>query len=146
MNCVLPTCMQPGCRLHGSCSALFPQKLHEECLPFLDPANRRYRYFRLREQDRFIGPYHPLVLLLWNAHMNIQRITHAAWSLYLLKYAMKVRIASMNSHQSLSKDCYLKDGLASAVVKQFPITTQEHKHCKKPCILSCHEYTPRNGL
>lgn len=93
--------LQPGCRLHGSCSALFPQQLHDQALPYLDPANRRYRYHRLREEDRLIGPYHPMVLMLWNAHMNIQRITHAAWSLYLLKYAMKVRVGT---HQSCKPD------------------------------------------
>lgn len=39
--------------------------------------------------DRVVVPYHPLVMLLWGAHMNIQAVTQQAWSLYLLKYAMK---------------------------------------------------------
>ncbi|KAJ7536236.1 hypothetical protein O6H91_12G061400 [Diphasiastrum complanatum] len=29
------------------------------------------------------------MLLLWQAHMNLQRITNTGWSFYLLKYAMK---------------------------------------------------------
>ena len=29
------------------------------------------------------------LLLAWNAHCNVQRVVNAAWSLYLLKYAMK---------------------------------------------------------
>lgn len=35
-------------------------------------------------------PYHPMVLMTWCAHMNIQRVTAAAWSFYLLKYTLKV--------------------------------------------------------
>ncbi len=34
-------------------------------------------------------PYHYTTLILWGAHMNIQRITSSYWSYYLLKYAMK---------------------------------------------------------
>lgn len=39
-------------------------------------------------------PYHPMVLMTWGAHMNIQRVTSAAWSYYLLKYTLKVRPAA----------------------------------------------------
>ncbi len=34
-------------------------------------------------------PYHCTTLILWGAHMNIQRIISTYWSYYLLKYAMK---------------------------------------------------------
>ncbi len=34
-------------------------------------------------------PYYCTTLILWGAHMNIQRITSSYWSYYLLKYAMK---------------------------------------------------------
>lgn len=37
-------------------------------------------------------PYHPAVLLAWNAHMNLQAVTDAAWSYYLLKYAAKEQL------------------------------------------------------
>ncbi len=37
----------------------------------------------LREVDRNVVPFHPKVLLMWGAHMNIQRITNSAWSFYL---------------------------------------------------------------
>ena len=30
-----------------------------------------------------------MILLLWAAHMNLQRISQTAWSFYVLKYAMK---------------------------------------------------------
>jgi hypothetical protein len=34
-------------------------------------------------------PYHTSLLLLWNAHINIQHITYSYWSYYPLKYTMK---------------------------------------------------------
>ena len=46
--------------------------------------------FRPRHCDRNVVPYHPTILLLWGAHMNLQRITNNAWSFYLLKYSLKV--------------------------------------------------------
>ena len=33
---------------------------------------------------------HLQVLLLWGAHVNVQRVTQTAWSRYLLKYTLKV--------------------------------------------------------
>jgi hypothetical protein len=45
----------------------------------LDPEyGKRYIYFRADEHDANVVPYHPLVLLLWNAHMNIQVRIEAA--------------------------------------------------------------------
>jgi hypothetical protein len=49
----------------------------------------RWIYYRPRHVDRNVVPYHPLILLLWGAHMNLQRVTSDAWSHYLLKYAFK---------------------------------------------------------
>jgi hypothetical protein len=44
-----------------------------------------------------------MVLMTWGAHMNIQRVTSAAWSYYLLKYTLKVRLT--NSAQVLTAAC-----------------------------------------
>ena len=33
-------------------------------------------------------PYHATILLLWGAHINLQRVNTACWLYYLLKYAM----------------------------------------------------------
>jgi hypothetical protein len=40
-------------------------------------------------EDRNIVPYHASLLLLWNAHLNIQDIIFSYWSYYLFKYIMK---------------------------------------------------------
>jgi hypothetical protein len=42
-------------------------------------------YFRPGWEHRNVVPYHPAILLIWGAHMNLQMITNASWSLYLLK-------------------------------------------------------------
>ena len=78
-----------GCREAGNCKYHFPapqQLVHDTVF---DAKSKRYLYYRPRHVDRNVVPYHPTILLLWGAHMNLQRVTNAAWSAYLLKYAMK---------------------------------------------------------
>ena len=81
---------QSGCRKEGHCNRGFPGKIQTEKAAVYNDANQRYQYYRPRECDRNVVPYHPLVALFWGAHTNIQRITSSAWSIYLLKYAVKV--------------------------------------------------------
>lgn len=50
----------------------------------------RYQQPCLWPHVRAVHPCLQGVLLVWNAHMNLQRVTNASWSRYLLKYAMKV--------------------------------------------------------
>jgi hypothetical protein len=70
------------------CKKLFPFQPHRQGTTF-DALTNRYEYFRFCEYDMWIVPYHPGVLLCWNGHMNIQRITNTDWSYYVLKYAAK---------------------------------------------------------
>lgn len=80
-----------GCCEFGHCARHFPAPLHPSKEAYLEGKEQRWQYYRPRYRDRNIVPYHPGVLLLWDAHMNLQRITDTAWSFYLLKYAIKVR-------------------------------------------------------
>eukprot|EP00951_Prasinocladus_malaysianus_P048892 scaffold663445_cov75-Prasinocladus_malaysianus.AAC.1 len=57
--------------------------------PVVDPSTGRYLYFRRGYCDRNVVPYMPDLLLLWGAHCNVQLVTNAAFSRYLLKYALK---------------------------------------------------------
>ncbi len=61
-------------------------------------ATLHYVFHRPRYCDRNVVPYHPTILLLWGAHMNLQRITNHAWSFYLLKYSLKVSILCPSAH------------------------------------------------
>lgn len=64
----------------------------------------RWIYYRPRYVDRNVVPYHPVILLLWGAHMNLQRVTSDAWSHYLLKYAFKCEpTGSLNSNPESAK-------------------------------------------
>lgn len=49
----------------------------------------RWRYPCAAEADRNIVPYHARCLLLWGAHMNLQRVADADFSWYMVKYTTK---------------------------------------------------------
>ena len=81
---------QYGCRKDKFCKSGFPGAVQLVKAALYDDVSMRYKYYRPRHCDRNVVPYHPLVALFWGAHTNIQRITASAWSVYLLKYAVKV--------------------------------------------------------
>lgn len=62
-----------GCRENGRpCKRLFPYCTNRAGTCFNEDT-QRYDYFRFSEHhDQYIVPYHPQVLALWQAHMNIQ--------------------------------------------------------------------------
>ena len=47
-------------------------------------------YYRPSYNDRNVIPYRPMILLMCNAHKNIQKVTNTKWTWYLLKYVNKV--------------------------------------------------------
>jgi hypothetical protein len=71
------------------CKLCFPYDSHAKGTS-QDEDTGRYLYFRFDNDDQYVVPYHPLILLLWRAHMNLQRITDTQWSYYVLKYASKI--------------------------------------------------------
>ena len=84
-------------------------------------------------------PYHPTVLLLWNAHMNLQRITNSAWSFYLLKYAMK---CEPNGQMSLDTSSAAKLGLqdvSPAQLKLIENFVMIHPVCPTEAVMLCAE-------
>jgi hypothetical protein len=74
---------------HSDCKYGFPFSVHENDKAIFNIRNTRWEYHRPRYIDRNVVPYHATLLLLWGAHLNLQRITSTYWSYYLLKYAMK---------------------------------------------------------
>ena len=84
------TCIENMCLGDNHrCKYGFPHAVQPSHAPVFQPTNNRWVYYRPRDADRNVVPYHPVILLLWGAHMNLQRITQTAWSFYVLKYAMK---------------------------------------------------------
>jgi hypothetical protein len=88
-------CTKEGCCANKQrrCQYGFPFPPHMSRTPAYNPATKRWEYYRPGEQHRNCVPYHPDVLMLWGAHMNVQRITNSAWSFYVLKYALKAEPA-----------------------------------------------------
>jgi hypothetical protein len=79
-----------GCRDNNRpCSYKFPYPTNHAGTIF-NTNTGHYDYFRFNSANQWIVPYHPTVLLLWRAHMNIQRITDTQWRKYILKYATKI--------------------------------------------------------
>ncbi|KAG2482459.1 hypothetical protein HYH03_018605 [Edaphochlamys debaryana] len=88
----LHTCREAGkagCCQEGPCRYKFPFAPHQSLTPELDPETQAYKYYRPSWPHRNVVPYHPVLALLWGAHMNLQRINSSNWSFYVLKYAMK---------------------------------------------------------
>ncbi len=55
----------------------------------MNNVSNRWEYYRPRYANRNVIAYHPTLLVLWGAHMNMLQITSSHWSHYLLKYSMK---------------------------------------------------------
>jgi hypothetical protein len=49
----------------------------------------RYRYKRLKETDRWIILYCLYILILWQAHINVQYCTSGGLAKYISKYVIK---------------------------------------------------------
>ena len=95
----------------------------------------RHIYARFCDADQWVVPYHPAVLLAWQAHMNIQAVTATAWSFYVLKYAAKMQLPSNISLAAEALHTLGLEGiseqqarLASAVVLSRPVCPCEAAH------------------
>ncbi len=69
------------------CKFGFPNKILSK--ETLNKAKNRYLPRRRCDEDRCVVPYNPETLLLWGAHMNIQKVTTSGWEMYLAKYVAK---------------------------------------------------------
>ena len=119
------------CR-HGrkDCKHGFPFKVNRSGTRF---TGQRYEYLRLHPGDKNVSPYIPSLLLLWNAHLNVQRVSDTQWSAYMLKYALKCEPAAklnlkLDTMHRLGlsgtfQEAQLK--LASAAIFSQPVTPCE---------------------
>ena len=71
----------------SKCKYGFPYPLQEE--EGLNKAGNRFLPRRTHKEDCNVVPYNPEILLLWGAHMNIQKVTASGWEMYLAKYVAK---------------------------------------------------------
>jgi hypothetical protein len=114
-------CREGGCCAHKSnvCSFGFPFPPQPQVDPVFNPGTKKYEYCRLNVEDRNVVPYHPSILLLWNAHMNLQRVTNEAWSFYILKYALKTEpMGKLNLKEGAFEKMHVS-GLTQLQMKAF---------------------------
>ena len=69
------------------CKYGFPQKLQNK--DGIDKDGIRFEYKRTELEDRYIVPYNPYALQMWDAHIYIMRITSNGLDRYLVKYIAK---------------------------------------------------------
>ncbi len=66
-------CMQNN--NNNQCKFGFPYPQHILENPTLNNVSNRWEYYKPRYVDRNVVAYHPTLLLLWGAHMNMLQIT-----------------------------------------------------------------------
>ena len=69
------------------CKKKFPRPYSP--ITYYNEDEQRFIYRCVTEKDRWIVPYHPATLLIWNAHMNIQYVSSKNLGKYLTKYVVK---------------------------------------------------------
>ena len=77
-------CGGPGA--NGKCSKGFPCEISETTHHV--PGNSRYTYAR-GEDDVWVSPYNPELLLIWDGHCNVQYVTSEGLAAYITKYVTK---------------------------------------------------------
>lgn len=55
-----------------------------------DESGQRYEYKRREKEDSLVVSYNPYLLLAWDGHVNVQKITNTGLERYLVKYISKV--------------------------------------------------------
>jgi hypothetical protein len=67
---------------NGTCKFEFPYFPHVELISFLYKKTNKWEYYKPQYEDQNVMPYHPTLLLLWQAHLDILHITYSYWSFY----------------------------------------------------------------
>lgn len=77
----------------GPCRKGFPAQLSS--VTYQKPGELRYTYRRLSAADQYVVPYSPHLLLLWQAHCNVQYCTSGGLAKYISKYVTKAEPKSL---------------------------------------------------
>eukprot|EP00951_Prasinocladus_malaysianus_P000169 scaffold1283_cov18-Prasinocladus_malaysianus.AAC.1 len=125
-------CRPHLCKSKGTCRLKFPKQQQKVITPHYNESTHRFEYYRPRKCDRNVVEYHPLLLLFWGAHCNVQKVTSEEFSRYLLKYQMKVEPSgTLNLDEDASKALGIDDlteiqrKTAAALLLSRPVCAQE---------------------
>jgi hypothetical protein len=85
------TCSQQLCRKDCNnalqCRKGFPADLSHQT--YQKAGELRFTYKRRKEEDGWVVPYAPRILLIWDAHCNVQYCTSGESAKYISKYVTK---------------------------------------------------------
>ncbi|OWA55112.1 hypothetical protein BV898_19496 [Hypsibius exemplaris] len=91
-HCFDSRCLRgPGGTRLKNCKYGFPFAMCSE--ERLDKTGIRYEYLRSDIEDVSVSPYVLELLLYWQGHVNVQRVTKHGWEMYLAKYIAKSETA-----------------------------------------------------
>jgi hypothetical protein len=79
------------CKHKSHCKYGFPFTMKPNQQSKFNTYTNQWKYYRPKHEDHNIVSYHASLLLLWNAHLNIQYITSSYWPYYLFKCTMKCK-------------------------------------------------------
>ena len=136
-------CREGGCtHIDGGnglkyCKLGFPVDVHMNKEASIHPITGKWQYYRPGPEHRNVVPYHPVLLLLWGAHMNIQRVTNEAWSFYLLKYAMKCEPAGSLNLQPADARAIGLEGLNDMQLKLICTSVMSRSISATEAALTC---------
>ncbi|CAF0998397.1 unnamed protein product, partial [Brachionus calyciflorus] len=86
-KCVDRRCFRSKKRFFKKCKYGFPYDLCDQ--DHIDD-NFKYYYKRTKNEDRDVGPYNKMLLMLWEGLVNVQYCTKRGLEQYLVKYISKV--------------------------------------------------------
>src|SRR5215216_2326555 len=79
-------CEGPAALGH-TCKKGFPRSFSSST--YFNNEIQTYVYKCLKPEDQWVVPYHPQILFIWDAHMNIQYVSSRKLGFYLTKYIVK---------------------------------------------------------
>ncbi|KAI8110015.1 hypothetical protein M9434_001291 [Picochlorum sp. BPE23] len=82
------TSLTSVCGKKRPCKLGYPYDIYNGPTKY-DEHRKEYLYKCPNYHSRNVVSYHPELMLAWNAHMCLKRVTHADFSYYLLKYTLK---------------------------------------------------------
>ena len=91
-RCVPNICGGRGAGVGGKCEKGFPEDVVERT--HHRPGDKRYTYER-SENDIWVVPYNPELLMIWEGHCNVQYVTDAGLLAYMTKYVTKIEPLSL---------------------------------------------------
>jgi hypothetical protein len=131
-------CKDTTCKKTRICDRGFPVALHPGACPTQGPVSKQWKYMRVHATDVDIVPYHIAAHVLWEAHHNLQIVSNALFSWYLLKYQLKgdcIGNFDISVHP-VTRSCYPELSPQQLQVAQAHASSRLVSPCEVACVLA----------